>query len=126
MQETIFEKQVHSKLPYTAEIKAEKLMPIKDGVIISDMEFTTSLTRSGIILLDDNGKDNGIKPRWGKVYAVGPMQHDVSVGQWVLIAHGRWTRGVKITHPTTGEETILRRIDCKDMLGISDTKPENI
>jgi co-chaperonin GroES (HSP10) len=125
MQESIFEKKVHSKLPYSVEINAESVVPIRDGVLVSDMEFKNTLTKSGIILLDDNGKDDGIHPRWAKVYAVGPQQRDVKVGQWVLVAHGRWTRGVKLTHPVTNEETIIRRVDCKDMLGISDEKPEN-
>jgi hypothetical protein len=53
---------------------------------------------------------------------VGPEQQDIQVGQWVLVSHGRWTRGVKI-EDTTGEVTI-RRIDPNDILLLSDTQPQ--
>jgi len=73
------------------------------------------------VLLNDNGKGTGIRPRWGQVYAVGPDQQDVAVGQWIMVAHGRWTRGVRI-QDETGDKTI-RKIDPKDILLISDEQP---
>lgn len=100
-----------------------KLRPIKDHILVSDMNFETRLTNGGIILLNDNAKTAGIRPRWGKVYAIGPLQTDVQVGQWILIAHGRWTRG-RIIDDGTGEVTI-RRISNDDILLVSDTQPND-
>ncbi len=99
------------------------LRPLKDSVIVSDMTFTERTISSGIVLQSDNGKSAGVRPRWGQVYAIGFEQKDVSVGQWVMVAHGRWTRGIDIID---GDETkTLRKIDPKDILLISDTQPED-
>jgi hypothetical protein len=49
---------------------------------------------------------------------VGPDQKEIKVGQYVCVAHGRWTRGLEIEDPT-GEMTI-RRIDNNDILMVSD------
>lgn len=96
--------------------------PLRDHVIVADMNFTNTRTlNSGIVLLQDNGKASGIRPRWGQVYAVGPDQTDVVPGQWICVAHGRWTRGVEI-EDETGVKTI-RRIDHKDILLVSDDEP---
>lgn len=57
----------------------------------------------------------------GTNYAIGPRQQDVETGQWILVAHGRWTRGVTI-EDDTGEHT-LRRIDPNDILLVAETEP---
>ena len=101
--------------------KVSALRPLTDNVIVIDMNFGEQKTAGGIILQSDNGKAHGVHPRWAKVYAVGPEQQDVNVGQWVLIEHGRWTRGIKI-EDDTGEK-IIRKIDTKCMLMISDEAP---
>ena len=70
------------KAAYSAhQLRKEQIRPLKNAVIVSDMEFTERLSRGGLILPSDNGKSTGIRPRWGKVYAVGPEQKDVLVGQ---------------------------------------------
>lgn len=97
------------------------LKVLRDNVLVSEMEFSGRQLSSGIILMNDNGKSEGIRPRWGQVYAVGPDQHDVQVGQWICVAHGRWTRGLEI-EDNTGEKTI-RKIDPKDILLVSDEHP---
>jgi NADPH:quinone reductase-like Zn-dependent oxidoreductase len=71
--------------------------------------------------LDDDGKEQGIHPRWGRVYAVGAKQEDVTVGQWVLVAHGRWTRGMLVEKDGVKEE--VRMVDEKDILLVSDVEP---
>jgi hypothetical protein len=82
------------------------------------MSFNERTLSSGVILLGDDGRADGIRPRWGKVYAIGPNQKDVQEGQYVLVSHGRWTRGIDI-EDETGKKSI-RRIDPKDILLISD------
>ena len=87
------------------------------------MIFDQRITSSGIILPNDNGTGSGIRPRWGQVYAVGPEQTDVTVGQWICVAHGRWTRGIDI-EDESGKKT-LRRIDPNDILMVSDIQPQD-
>lgn len=98
--------------------KINKLTPLHDNVIVSDMKFDERAMNSGIVLLNDDMKNSGIRPRWARVYATGPEQKDIQIGQFVLIAHGRWTRGVKI-HDTEGVKTI-RKVDTNDILMVSD------
>lgn len=113
------------KLAFSAhKLKREQLHPLNDSVIVDEMVFDERFTNSGIVLLSDNGKSSGIRPRWGKVYAVGPDQQDVQVGEWVCVAHGRWTRGIDI-EDETGKHT-LRRVDPKDILMTSDEQPDDL
>lgn len=99
--------------------KVKNVRPLGNNVIVSDMSFEHRVTTSGIILPSDDAKSSGIRPRWCKVYAVGPEQHDVSVGQYILVAHGRWTRGITI-EDEQGKKTI-RKVDINDILMVSDT-----
>jgi co-chaperonin GroES (HSP10) len=105
------------------QLTRQQIVPLKDSVIVSDMIFDTRITTSGIIIPNDNGKSTGIRPRWGRVYAVGVEQQDVTVGQWVCIEHGRWTRGIDI-EDESGKVT-LRRVDPKDIMMISDEVPND-
>lgn len=100
------------------KLRKDQIRTLNKHVIVSDMSFDVTLTRNGIWVPNDNGTGNGIRPRWGRVYAVGSKQQDVRVGQWVLVAHGRWTRGLDI-EDESGKRTI-RRIDPDDILMISD------
>ncbi len=105
-------------------VKVNKIRALKDHIIVSDMNFKERLTSSGLVVPKDDMKSSGIRPRWGRVYAVGPDQTDISIGQWVCVAHGRWTRGVKI-QDAQGTEVIIRRIDNKDVLLVSDEEPSD-
>ena len=74
-----------------------KLSPIKNRVIVSDMHFGEQITKGGLIITDDNGSTRGIYPRWCKVHAKGPDNTDsYEVGDWILVEHGRWTRGIDV------------------------------
>ena len=101
--------------------KVSALRPLTDNVIVIDMNFGEQVSSGGIILQSDNGKAHGVHPRWAKVYAVGDEQKDVRAGPWVLVEHGRWTRGIKI-EDDEGEK-IIRKIDTKCMLMVSDEAP---
>jgi co-chaperonin GroES (HSP10) len=102
------------------QIKQDQIKALHDNVIVSDMEFDTRITQSGLILPNDNGTTLGIRPRWGRVYAVGQDQQEVRVGQWILVAHGRWTRGVDIDDGKVTHKRTIRKIDPKDILLVSD------
>ena len=104
-----------------APIPVKDLRALHDWILVTDMSFDQRITSSGIILHNDNGTTAGIRPRWGQVYRVGAKQEHVKVGQWVCVAHGRWTRGVEI-EDDTGVKTV-RRIDPDDILLVSDEQP---
>jgi hypothetical protein len=104
--------------------KVQSLRPLKDTVLVTDMVFKERKLNSGLILLNDNGTTAGIRPRWGRIYAIGPDQKDYSVGDWICVAHGRWTRGVEI-EDAEGTVITIRKVDPKDILLISDEQPSD-
>ena len=101
-----------------------KLIPIRDHILLTDMEFGER--KIGMFVLpSDDGKSEGVRHRWARVWAVGPEQKDIKVGEWVLLEHGRWTRGITVEE--NGEDIIVRRADNKAILLVSDERPdENI
>ena len=109
----------HGGKEYTVD---NDIKPLKKRVLVSDMHFGETKTKGGIILSDDDGSESGIHPRWGKVYAIGDQQEDVKVGEWVMVAHGRWSRGFKIKKK--GVELEVRMIDENDILLVSDDEPD--
>lgn len=104
---------------------SEDIRPIKDHVLVVNMEKGEKITTGGLIILDDNGKDRGIRPRWCQVYKVGPEQTDLQPGQWILVEHGRWTFGVEATLPEAGKDEVfyIQRVDLNGIMGISDECP---
>ena len=111
------------KAAYSAH-RVSKLQALSDSILVEDMIFDERISNGGIVLLNDNGKSSGIRPRWGRVYATGPEQQDVRVGEWILVAHGRWTRGLDI-EDDEGKRTI-RKIDPKDILMSADQRPQDV
>ena len=109
----------HGGKEYTVE---NDIKPLKKRVLVSDMHFGERKSAGGIIMMDDDGSEGGIHPRWGKVYAIGDQQEDVKVGEWVMVSHGRWSRGFKVKKE--GVELEVRMIDENDILLVSDDEPE--
>ena len=95
-------------------------IPLRDGILVSNMEFGEQRTEGGIIIMSDDGKSTGIHPRWGKVLAIGKDQKDVKIGQYVLVSHGRWSRGFKLNGET------VRTVDPDDILGLQNDEPKSI
>lgn len=104
---------------------ASKIRPIKDVILVRDMNFGEQKTRSGIVLRSDDGKSEGVKPRWAKVMAVGPEVEDVKVGEWVLLEHGRWSRGLQVEEDD-GTKFDMWRADPKGIIMVSDRKLTDI
>ena len=98
---------------------------IHDNVLVTNMNFEEQVSTGGIIIKSDDGKSEGIRPRWGQVFKVGPDQTDVKVGDWILIEHGRWTRGVQL-EDDNGKVITIRRVETKAILAISDHLPQDI
>jgi len=103
--------------------KTMKAKALKGKVLVTDLERGSRVVR-GIIIPDDNGKSEGIRPRWGRVYSVGEDIVDIKVGQWILIENGRWTRMLKVKDDT-GIDTQLWGVEWpQSVMLVSDEDPE--
>ena len=99
-----------------------KVKALPKKVLVTDLERGSRIV-NGIILPDDNGKSEGIRPRWGKVYSVGDDITEIVPGQWILIENGRWTRMLKVKDGET--EVQLWGVEWpKSVMLVSDTDPE--
>ena len=76
-------------------------------------------SKSGLLIADKDMDESGIKPRWFKIYSVGEEVDFCTEGDYVLVSHGRWSRGVEI-----GPDEKVWLIDNNDCLMISDTHPD--
>ena len=112
--------QASNKAKFINQIKS--LSVIKDHILVTEMAFKERKLSSGIVLLNDDGKTSGIRPRWAKVYAVGPEQTEIQVGQWIFVEHGRWSRGIEVE--VNNEQLTLRRVDPKSIIFVSDEEPD--
>lgn len=101
---------------------ASKLKPIRKHILVRDMNFAEQMTQSGIYIPSDDGKSEGVKSRWAKVFAIGPEQTDVKVGEWILLEHGRWTRGVEVEEDD-GTKFTIWRADPEGILMTADERP---
>ena len=118
--------QVNHAPSYEGTVKTSKVTPLKDSILVKDMNFDERITAGGIILRSDDGKSEGVRPRWAEVYAVGPEQTDVKVGDWVLMDHGRWSEGLKF-RISEDEEIKIWLGDPNGILGVSTTgKPAEL
>jgi co-chaperonin GroES (HSP10) len=105
-----------------SKVALSRLKPIRDNIVIVDMDFGEQVTKGGIVLPSDDGKSEGVKSRWGRVHSVGPMQVDVKAGEWILLEHGRWSRGFTVLDDN-GNDIIIRRADPNGILAVADEKP---
>ena len=113
----------------TSNIKTIKgrLSPIKDRVLVTDMDFGEQKTKGGILIAGDDGNVRGVYPRWGKVFAKGPDNKDeFAVGQWILVEHGRWTRGLSMQDNDDSDEYVVRMVEAESILAFADEKPDDI
>lgn len=100
-----------------------KALPGK--VLVTDLERGARVI-GGIIIPDDNGKSEGIRPRWGKVYSIGDGVIDIKEGQWILIENGRWTRMLKVKQED-GTDIQLWGVEYPEsVLLASDSEPETV
>lgn len=107
-------------------IEVNSIQALGNRVLVTDMYFGEQITSSGLIISSDDGKTRGIYPRWAKVYAKGPDNKDeYNLGDWILIEHGRWTRGFKIKTPD-GEVHEIRMAESESVLAYSDEKPNDV
>lgn len=102
-----------------------KIKALGNKVLVHNMNFGEQKTASGIVLTSDNGKERGIYARWGQVFAVGPEHsEDYGVGDWILVEHGRWTRGIDL-ELEDGTTTTIRMVENKSVLLWDSKAPED-
>ena len=100
-----------------------KVNAMPGKVLVTDLERGSRVVR-GIIIPDDNGKSEGIRPRWGKVFSVGEGVTEITEGQWILIENGRWTRMLKVKQDN-GDYIQLWGVEWpKSAMLVSDEDPE--
>ena len=105
----------HSMEPHDWSTQG-RVYALPGRVLVHEMEHGESRTAGGIILADDSTIERGIRPRWATVYATGKDIKDVKTGDRILVAHGRWTRGVKVTYKNT--TTVIRMVELDSILGV--------
>lgn len=101
----------------------QTIKPLKERILAELMGLEERVTSSGIVIAGENGKDRGIRPRWAKVRLVGEGIDWVEPGQYVLVAHGRWSRQFECEH--NGEKLKLVHLDNKECLIVSDEEPND-
>lgn len=100
-----------------------RIKALPNKVLVSELEGGTRVV-NGIIIPDDNGKSEGIRPRWAKVFSVGEKIDEITEGQWVLVEHGRWTRMLSVKDDA-GNETKVWGVEWpQSVLMVSDEKPD--
>ena len=62
-------------------------------------------------------KKEGIRARWFQTISVGSEVQDIEENQYILVDHGRWTRGIEVE----GEKVF--GIDTDAILGTSEERP---
>ena len=102
-----------------------KIRALKGKVLVTDLERGSRIV-NGIIIPDDNGKSEGIRPRWGKVYSVGEDITDIVPGQWILIENGRWTRMLKVREEDLTYTQVWGVEWPQSVMLVSDTDPEAV
>jgi len=100
------------------------IKPIHDKVLSKMIDgFGEKKTAGGLIIQEKDGTADAIRPRWFEVVYVGPEQKDVNPGEYVLVAHGRWSRGVTID---PADDYKLYFLDNDEMLAVSDELPNEV
>ena len=126
MSDLDYEAMAAGKPAIPAKVKGS-VRPIHNRVIVKGMNFGEQTTAGGLIITSDDGKDRGIKPRWGQVVAKGNTNYDeYDVGDWILVEHGRWTRTFQVDQEGSGEYEDMRTVEAESVLGWSKEQPEEI
>ena len=92
-------------------------------VLVTDLEQGRKKTKGGILLPDIDNLVDEKRPRWAKVYSVGPrsiVKDDINVGDWICITFLRWTIGLNI------EDTKNSAHEDSSILMVSETPPEDM
>ena len=104
-----------------------KIRPLRNKILVKNIDQGMRKSKGGIILPSTDKLEQGaggIRPRWAEVYAVGSEINYLKPGDFVLMEHGRWTKGIQVEDD--GEEFDLRVADPEGILGTSDSRPDDL
>ena len=101
-----------------------KITPLRGKITAQLLEDPRkeSVTKAGVILLADNKTESGMKPRWFKALAVHPEEKDVKEGDYMLVAHGRWSR--EYVYDDEDETQYIMVVESKSVMGVQDKSPD--
>jgi|TARA_B100001105_G_scaffold253441_1_gene247009 co-chaperonin GroES (HSP10) len=99
----------------TKTVRALKEKILAEMIDKPGVEKTTA---GGIIIKDNDMTESSVRPRWFKVYSVGNGIDWITKGKYVLVDHGRWSNGMKVS-----DDLKLYLLDNKDCLAASDDNP---
>ena len=109
---------------FNLEARKIQVRPLSKDLLVINMDMGEQVTSGGIVILSDDGKAHGVKPRWAQVYKVGDQcEVDVKPGQWVLIEHGRWTRKIKIDDGEGEKE--FQKVEVTSVIAVADQRPND-
>ena len=57
---------------------------------------------------------------------LGDLEEEYGEGDWVLVVHGRWSRGFKVQEEDDSEPVILRTVEAEGVLGWSKEAPSDL
>lgn len=101
-----------------------KLRPLSGKVFVRDIQKGERMIGS-IVLLNDDGKNEGVRSRWAEVYSIANDVNHLNVGDYVLLKHGRWTRGIKV-EDEDGDDLTVYMVDFPEaVLLVADAIPED-
>jgi co-chaperonin GroES (HSP10) len=99
----------------TKVIKAMRNKILAEMIDKPDQENKTA---GGIIITEKDATESAVRPRWFKVYSVGDDIDWLEENAYVLVAHGRWSTGMKVSN-----DLKLYLLDNKDCLMVSEKNP---
>jgi len=100
-----------------------KLRALNNKILCHFIERGMQKSRGGIIMMDDDAREEGIRPRWMQVYSVGPDVKEIKEGQWIMVEHGRWTHGM-VMRKDDGTDLTIWSAEEESVLLVSDEEPE--
>ena len=96
------------------------IRPRGRNILGYELEFGEQMV-NGIITMIDDRTVRGVRPRWCKVFAVGPDVTDVKPGDYVLLGHGEWSTGFEAK---IGDQAYtLRWLTYEGIFGVQNEKP---
>ena len=102
-----------------------RIRAYSDNILCTEADFGDQQTDSGIIIKSTMGKEEGVVPRWFKVFEVGPKIDWLKAGQWVYVEYGRWTEGFKAPDERLEEGQKIWKVEPKACMMVSDEAPQD-
>ncbi len=99
-----------------------KLRALTNKILCKEMERGEQKSRGGIILMNDDASETGIRPRWMQVVSVGPEVQGIVPDQWIMVEHGRWTHGMVVQNGD--DKFTIWGAEEESVLLVADEKPE--